>query len=60
MKRYEKPSLAVSRFTTQETIANSAYGYELSTGTVSNETYNGVEMPVTSYRITSLGASSNS
>lgn len=57
MKRYEKPSLAVSRFTTQETIANSAYGAE-QFGEVKFVDYGDVEMPVTSYRITSLGANS--
>ena len=60
MKRYEKPFLTVARFTTQETIANAYTGDPLvSTEDVKigEETYTGV--PVTTFNITSLGATSN-
>ena len=61
MKRYEKPFLTVTRFTTQETIANA---YEtVGDGVVSTEevkigdtTYTNV--PVTTFNITSLGSGS--
>lgn len=56
MKRYEKPSLTVARFTTQETIANSPY----SEVTVSKEAVPGVdgEVVVTSFQIDSFGLNS--
>lgn len=60
MKRYEKPMMAVTRFTTQETIANAYTG----TPSVGNEPVdlgngNTVTVPVTTYEITSLGATSS-
>ena len=61
MKRYEKPMMAVTRFTTQETIANAYTG---APSAVENETVdlgngNTVTVPVTTYEITSLGATSS-
>lgn len=52
MKRYEKPSLTVARFTTQETIANSPY----SSVEVTQETVEGYgDVVVTSFQIDSFG-----
>lgn len=58
MKRYEKPMMAVTRFTTQETIASAYTGtpsVEDESVTIGGET---VTVPVTTFEITSLGATS--
>ncbi len=57
MKRYEKPSLTVARFTTQETIANSPYS-SVTVENVDTETVEGVDMVVTDFNIASLGSNS--
>ncbi|MBE7042111.1 MAG: hypothetical protein E7399_01260 [Ruminococcaceae bacterium] len=57
MKAYVKPSLAVTRFTSQETIANA---YDTPTVGTESVTIDGaqVSVPVTTYNITSLGETS--
>lgn len=61
MKRYEKPMMAVTRFTTQETIANAYTGAPSGVGNENVDLGNGntVTVPVTTYEITSLGATSS-
>lgn len=58
MKRYIKPSLAVTRFTSQETIASNpytSYGVTNEDVTIGGET---VTVPVTTYEISSFAVTS--
>ena len=54
MKKYQKPTLEVALFSSQEAVAANMYGEP----TVSNETIGGVDTPVTTYEIYSFTANS--